>query len=63
LEKMMKIPMRERKNIFRQVLPILLISIPHQIESVKPKQTKLEVEGSLRLRIEAKTFPFSLKSP
>jgi len=33
---MMEIPMRERKNIFRQAVPILLISIPHHIGSVKP---------------------------
>jgi len=32
----MEIPMRKRKNIFIQAVPILLVSIPHRTESVKP---------------------------
>jgi hypothetical protein len=33
---MMEIPMRKRNNIFNQAVPILWVSIPHHIGSVKP---------------------------
>jgi hypothetical protein len=35
LEKMIESPMRRKKNILKQAVFILLVSIPHQRKSVK----------------------------